>query len=248
MTPPQEPSPAAPLLGPSPPGRASAGPPLTRQSDSRTDPVTREIVKNALAAAADEMAIALYRTAYSTIVRDCLDYSTSLCDGSGEMIAQGVTIPLHLGSVPFAMETLLAKYGDEYGGRRRIHHERPLRGGHAHPGHLHHQADLLGGSAHRVLRGHRPPPRSGRAAAGQLGVRQHRDLPGGAAHPVAQAVPAGRAGRVAVRDGAGERARAGDDAGGPAGAGGGLPHRRACRARADAPLRTRHLPGRARRI
>ena len=112
MTPPQEPSPAAPLLGPSPPGRASAGPPLTRQSDSRTDPVTREIVKNALAAAADEMAIALYRTAYSTIVRDCLDYSTSLCDGSGEMIAQGVTIPLHLGSVPFAMETLLAKYGD----------------------------------------------------------------------------------------------------------------------------------------
>ena len=77
------------------------------------DPVTREIVKNALAAAADEMAIALYRTAYSTIVRDCLDYSTSLCDGEGEMIAQGVTIPLHLGSVPFAMETLLAKYGDD---------------------------------------------------------------------------------------------------------------------------------------
>lgn len=76
------------------------------------DPVTREIVKNALAAAADEMAIALYRTAYSTIVRDCLDYSTSLCDGQGEMIAQGVTIPLHLGSVPFAMETLLAKYGE----------------------------------------------------------------------------------------------------------------------------------------
>ena len=76
------------------------------------DPITREIVKNALAAAADEMAIALYRTAYSTIVRDCLDYSTSLCDGDGEMIAQGVTIPLHLGSVPFAMETLFKKYGD----------------------------------------------------------------------------------------------------------------------------------------
>ena len=81
--------------------------------DHGVDPVTREIVKNALAAAADEMAIALYRTAYSTIVRDCLDYSTSLCDGAGQMIAQGVTIPLHLGSVPFAMETLFAKYGDD---------------------------------------------------------------------------------------------------------------------------------------
>ena len=81
--------------------------------DHGVDPVTRESVKNALAAAADEMAIALYRTAYSTIVRDCLDYSTSLCDGEGQMIAQGVTIPLHLGSVPFAMETLFARYGDD---------------------------------------------------------------------------------------------------------------------------------------
>ncbi len=77
------------------------------------DPITREIVQNALAAAADEMAMALYRTAYSTIVRDCLDYSTSLCDADGEMIAQGVTIPLHLGSVPFAMEALFTKFGDD---------------------------------------------------------------------------------------------------------------------------------------
>ena len=78
-----------------------------------TDPITREIVQNALAAGADEMAIALYRTAYSTVVRDCLDFSTSLCDANGEMIAQGVTIPLHLGAVPFAMETLFAKFGED---------------------------------------------------------------------------------------------------------------------------------------
>ena len=75
------------------------------------DPITREIVQHALTATADEMAVALYRTAYSTIVRDCLDYSTSLCNARGEMIAQGVTIPLHLGAVPFAMETLLARFG-----------------------------------------------------------------------------------------------------------------------------------------
>ena len=80
---------------------------------SQIDPITREIMQNALASAADEMAIALYRTAYSTVVRDCLDYSTSLCNANGEMIAQGVTIPLHLGSVPFAMETLFEKFGDD---------------------------------------------------------------------------------------------------------------------------------------
>ena len=80
---------------------------------SQVDPITREVMGNALASAADEMALALYRTSYSTIVRDCLDYSTSLCDADGEMIAQGVTIPLHLGSVPFAMETLFRKFGDK---------------------------------------------------------------------------------------------------------------------------------------
>ena len=77
------------------------------------DPITREIVQNALAAAADEMANVVYRTAFSTIVRDCLDYSTSLCNADGEMIAQGVTIPVHLGSVPFAMETLHKKFGND---------------------------------------------------------------------------------------------------------------------------------------
>lgn len=77
------------------------------------NPITREIIQTALAAAADEMSLGLYRTAYSTIVRDCLDYSTSLCDANGEMIAQGVTIPFHLGSVPFALATLFKKYGND---------------------------------------------------------------------------------------------------------------------------------------
>lgn len=76
------------------------------------NPITREIIQTALAAAADEMATGLYRTAYSTIVRDCLDYSTSICNAEGEMIAQGVTIPFHLGSVPYALAALFKKYGD----------------------------------------------------------------------------------------------------------------------------------------
>ena len=80
---------------------------------AKVDPVTAEIVRAALASTADEMALALYRTAYSTIVRDTLDFSTSLCDTHGQMIAQSVTIPLHMGSVPYAMETLFAKFGSQ---------------------------------------------------------------------------------------------------------------------------------------
>lgn len=90
-------------------------PPNEEVSGNRTtpviDPVTAEIVRCALASAADEMALALYRTAYSTVVRDTLDFSTSLCDADGQMIAQSVTIPLHMGSVPYAMATLFKKFG-----------------------------------------------------------------------------------------------------------------------------------------
>ena len=74
------------------------------------DPVTHQIIQSALASAADEMAVGLHRTARSTIVRDVLDFSTSICDSRGQQIAQGVTIPMHMGSVPYAMETLLKKY------------------------------------------------------------------------------------------------------------------------------------------
>src|SRR5580692_10331202 len=84
-----------------------------RLNMAKTDPVTREIIQNALAAAADEMSLSLYRTSYSTIVRDCLDYSTSLCNEKGEMIAQGVTIPTHIGSVPYAMDALFRRFGDD---------------------------------------------------------------------------------------------------------------------------------------
>src|ERR1041384_5443517 len=91
---------------------------MTHKTDRTTrpspaiDPVTAEIVRSALASAADQMALALYRTAYSTVVRDTLDFSTSLCDPDGQMIAQSVTIPLHMGSVMYAMETLFKKFGD----------------------------------------------------------------------------------------------------------------------------------------
>jgi N-methylhydantoinase B/oxoprolinase/acetone carboxylase alpha subunit len=77
------------------------------------DPVTQEIVGNALASIADEMATTIFRTAHSTVVRDGMDFSAAICDSNGETVAQGVTVPFHLGSVPHAMRTLLAKFGDD---------------------------------------------------------------------------------------------------------------------------------------
>ena len=53
----------------------------------RIDPITLEVLKNALSSVADEMALVLMRSAYSPIVRDSMDYSTALCDRSGKVIA-----------------------------------------------------------------------------------------------------------------------------------------------------------------
>ena len=59
------------------------------------------------------MATTIFRTAHSTVVRDGMDFSAAICDRNGETVAQGVTVPFHLGSVPHAMATLLAKWGDK---------------------------------------------------------------------------------------------------------------------------------------
>ncbi len=48
------------------------------------DPVTLEVIRNALASVADEMALVVMRSAYSPVVRDTMDYSTALCDRDGE--------------------------------------------------------------------------------------------------------------------------------------------------------------------
>jgi N-methylhydantoinase B len=78
----------------------------------RSDPVTEQLVANALASIADEMATTIFRTAHSTVVRDGMDFSAALCDARGETVAQAVTVPFHLGSVPHAMTTLRARFGE----------------------------------------------------------------------------------------------------------------------------------------
>ncbi|MDP7617252.1 MAG: hydantoinase B/oxoprolinase family protein, partial [Arenicellales bacterium] len=66
----------------------------------KSDPVTLELFKNALFSIADEMAVTICRTTYSGVLRDNMDFSTAFTDAQGKLVAQGLTIPLHLGSIP----------------------------------------------------------------------------------------------------------------------------------------------------
>jgi 5-oxoprolinase (ATP-hydrolysing)/N-methylhydantoinase A len=78
------------------------------------DAIAIRLVANALETAADEMATTIFRTAHSAVVRDAMDYSAALCAVTGETVAQAVTIPLQLGSIPNAMRTLLERHAADF--------------------------------------------------------------------------------------------------------------------------------------
>ena len=82
-------------------------------ADLSHDAITQQILANALATTADEMAATIFRTAHSPWCATPSTTPTALCTSGGETIAQAVTIPFHLGSVPSAMERLLDRFGDE---------------------------------------------------------------------------------------------------------------------------------------
>jgi N-methylhydantoinase B len=70
------------------------------------DPIEFELFKNSLFSIADEMALTIFRTTYSGVLKDNMDYSTAMFDGSGKLVAQGLTLPGHLGSMPTAMAAI----------------------------------------------------------------------------------------------------------------------------------------------
>ncbi len=73
----------------------------------RLDPVTREVVKNALLYASEEMGIAVRNSAYSPNIKERLDHSCALFDRDGRLVAQAEHIPVHLGSLPWGLRAML---------------------------------------------------------------------------------------------------------------------------------------------
>src|SRR5579864_2368093 len=94
-----------------------------------SDPIEFELFKNALFGVADEMALTVFRTTYSGVLKDNMDYSTAMFDGAGVLVAQGLTLPGHLGSMPTAMASLQESFaGDIHPGDVFIFND-PFRGG-----------------------------------------------------------------------------------------------------------------------
>ena len=74
-------------------------------------PVDQAVISQALLSAAREMGIALYRSAYSSVVRDGKDASTGILDAEGNAVAQSdELIPMLVGSLSITFRSCAARY------------------------------------------------------------------------------------------------------------------------------------------
>src|SRR5215208_1184401 len=97
----------------------------------KTDPARFEVLKNALTCAAEEMKIVLAKTAYSPLLKVAGDYSCGIFDSTGDMVAQGPDLPIHLGSMPDAVRAIVRAFAsDVHDGDVFIHNDPYFGGSH----------------------------------------------------------------------------------------------------------------------
>ncbi len=72
-------------------------------------PIELSLFAHRLAAICDEMGAVLKRSACSPNIKDREDYSCALFDAVGELVAQAAHIPVHLGSMAYAMRGVVER-------------------------------------------------------------------------------------------------------------------------------------------
>jgi N-methylhydantoinase B len=132
---------------------------------SELDPVTQEILASAFHHIAEEMAVVEYRSSYSPIIREMLDFNCGLFTGDGRMVANSEQIPAQLGLMQFALESVLEKWGTDVAPGDAFLTNHPYMGGTHTPDlqvftPLHHEGAVVawaGSIAHHIDIGGRFP-------------------------------------------------------------------------------------------
>src|SRR5690242_17491904 len=103
-----------------------------RPDEMAMDPIDLEVVKASLSGIVQEMQNSLFRTGFSTIVRESQDASCALMNAQGEVVAQHVVLPLHIGAFPACCAAVLAEFSSDIaeGDAFLINH--PYQGGSPH--------------------------------------------------------------------------------------------------------------------
>ncbi|MHA2298730.1 MAG: hydantoinase B/oxoprolinase family protein [Candidatus Hodarchaeales archaeon] len=74
------------------------------------DLITLSVISKSLVATCQEMGIILKKSAYSPNIKERRDFSTSIFDKYGDLVAQAEHIPVHLGAMFSAMGIILTEY------------------------------------------------------------------------------------------------------------------------------------------
>ena len=74
------------------------------------DPVTLQVIQARLAGIVQEMQNSLFRTVYSTIIRESQDASCAILNRQGEVVAQHVVLQLHMGAFPACAAAILKTF------------------------------------------------------------------------------------------------------------------------------------------
>jgi N-methylhydantoinase B len=77
------------------------------------DPITTEVIRHALIAAADQMRLALVRTAFSPVIYEMADFAAALYDRQIRLLAQAKALPLFMGTLSFCIEAMVKNSGGE---------------------------------------------------------------------------------------------------------------------------------------
>lgn len=86
-------------------GKRGAGP------RGAVDPVTTQLIRHGLEAAAEQMGVALRRTAFSPMIYDTRDYAGALYDRDIRLLAQMRCLPTFVGTLNFIVEGAIEKLG-----------------------------------------------------------------------------------------------------------------------------------------
>src|SRR5918911_727054 len=83
-----------------------------RGAGTRLDPVTLEVIRNALPAIANEMSVDLQRTSYNMMIYEVRDYCCALLDVEGRLLAQNLGGVSHfVADLGVVIQDGLAQYG-----------------------------------------------------------------------------------------------------------------------------------------
>jgi N-methylhydantoinase B len=93
------------------------------------DPISFEVIKNALVSATREMSQSLQRTAFSPNIKERRDCSCAMFDTEGRLVAQSKDIPVHLGAMPLSVRSCIEQLGNELSQDRMALLNDPYSGG-----------------------------------------------------------------------------------------------------------------------